>query len=67
MIVGLFEKVTQNMSVFTKGDLKRATKYIEDKEVRERLIESAISDESIRLFQEIIIKKIVEYYTVMKC
>ena len=43
----VLEKVTKHMSVFTKGDLSRAVKYIPDSEVRAKLVEDAISDKSI--------------------
>ena len=43
----VLEKVTKHMSVFTRGDLSRATKYIPDREVREGLVEDALSDKSI--------------------
>ena len=45
--VRVLEKVTKHMSVFTRGDLSRAVKYIPDSEVRARLVEDAISDKSI--------------------
>lgn len=40
-------KVTKHLSVFTRGDLSRAVKYIPDSEVRARLVEDAVSDKSI--------------------
>ncbi len=43
----VLEKVTKHMSVFTRGDLSRAVKYIPDREVRAKLVEDAISDKSI--------------------
>ncbi len=45
--VRVLEKVTKHMSVFARGDLSRAVKYIPDREVREGLVEEAISDKSI--------------------
>ncbi|CAN0566712.1 unnamed protein product, partial [Ectocarpus sp. 12 AP-2014] len=45
--VRVLEKVTKHLSVFTRGDLIRAVKYIPDSEVRARLVEDAISDKSI--------------------
>ena len=45
--VRVLEKVTKHLSVFTKGGLSRAVKYIPDSEVRARLVEDAISDKSI--------------------
>ncbi|MDC0864330.1 AAA family ATPase [Rickettsiaceae bacterium] len=43
----VLEKVTKHMSVFTKGDLTRAVKCIPDSEVKERLVEDALSSSSI--------------------
>ena len=43
----VLEKVTKHLSVFTRGDLSRAVKYIPDSEIRARLVEDAISDKSI--------------------
>ncbi|WP_412708725.1 hypothetical protein [Candidatus Rickettsia kedanie] len=34
----VLEKVTRHMSVFTKGDLMRAVKYVPDLERREKLV-----------------------------
>jgi len=43
----VLEKVTKHMSVFTKGDLTRAVKCIPDSEARARLVEDALSSNSI--------------------
>ena len=44
---GLLDKVTRSMSVFSKDDLIRAVKYISDAEVKDRLVEDALSHKSV--------------------
>lgn len=49
----LIDKVTRNMSVFTKGDLIRAVKCVPDLDTREKLVENALSSRSVvELFRE---------------
>jgi len=43
----LLDKVTRSMSVFSKDDLIRAVKYISDAEVKDRLVEDALSHKSV--------------------
>jgi Ti-type conjugative transfer relaxase TraA len=49
----VLDKVTRHMSVFTKGDLMRAVKYVPDLAIREGLVEDALADKAIiALYQE---------------
>ncbi|WP_375327438.1 AAA family ATPase [Candidatus Tisiphia endosymbiont of Nemotelus uliginosus] len=58
----VLEKVTRHMSVFTKGDLMRAVKYVLDLERKEKLVEDALADNSvIALYRED--GSCTEYYT----
>lgn len=58
----VLEKVTRHMSVFTKGDLMRAVKYVPDLERREKLVADALANKSvIELYQED--GRVTEYYT----
>ncbi|MFU7502221.1 MAG: AAA family ATPase [Candidatus Tisiphia sp.] len=58
----VLEKVTRHMSVFTKGDLMRAVKYVSDVERREKLVSDALADkEVIALYRED--GRVTEYYT----
>ena len=43
----VLDKVTRHTSVFSRGDLMRAAKCVPDIEVRERLVEDALSDKSV--------------------
>ena len=43
----VLEKVTKHTSVFTRGDVTRAVKYVSDSEAKNKLIESALGDKSI--------------------
>ena len=43
----VLDKVTNHMSVFSRGDLVRAVKHVPDIEVRERLVEDALSNKSV--------------------
>ena len=43
----VLEKVTRHMSVFGRADIRRSVKCIPNKEVRERLVEDALSDKSV--------------------
>lgn len=58
----VLEKVTRHMSVFTKGDLMRAVKYVADAERREKLVADALADKSvIALYRED--GRVTQYYT----
>lgn len=58
----VLEKVTRHMSVFTKGDLIRAVKYVPDLERREKLVADALANKLvIELYQED--GRVTEYYT----
>lgn len=58
----VLEKVTRHMSVFTKGDLMRAVKYVSDVERREKLVSDALADkEVIALYKED--GRVTQYYT----
>jgi Ti-type conjugative transfer relaxase TraA len=49
----VLDKITRHMSVFSKSDLERAVKCIDNPEVRETLVEEALANNSvIRLFTE---------------
>jgi len=58
----VLDKVTNHMSVFSRGDLVRAVKHVPDIEVRERLVEDALSNKSVvALFRQDNSK--TEYFT----